>query len=161
MSIAVVTGSAGLIGSEAARHFCAKGLDIIGIDNDMRRHFFGAEASTRWQRSRLKAELGNSYRHLSADIRDDERIDRLFRKYGKYISLVVHTAAQPSHDWAARDPRTDFGVNAVGTLNVLEAVRQYAPEAVLLFTSTNKVYGDTPNRLPLVEESTRWEIDAT
>lgn len=159
MSIAVITGSAGLIGSEATRHFASQGLDVIGIDNDMRSQFFGKEASTVWQKRRLKAELGNSYRHLSADIRDSARLDRLFKKYGPHIKLVVHTAAQPSHDWAARDPRTDFGVNAVGTLNMLEAVRQFAPEAVFIFTSTNKVYGDTPNRLPLIEGATRWEID--
>jgi CDP-paratose 2-epimerase len=160
MSIAIITGSAGLIGSEATRHFAEQGLDVIGIDNNLRQKFFGAEASTRWQRRRLKEELGNSYRHLSADIRDHERIDRLFRKYGKHVELVIHTAAQPSHDWAARDARMDFGVNAVGTLNMLEAVRHHAPEAVFIFTSTNKVYGDTPNRLPLVELETRWEIAA-
>ncbi len=159
MSIAIITGSAGLIGSEAVRHFAHQGLDVIGIDNNMRKKFFGDEASTHWQRQRLKEELGNGYRHVSADIRNNEKIDRLFARYGKHVSLVIHTAAQPSHDWAANEPRTDFGVNAVGTLNLLEATRKHAPEAVFIFTSTNKVYGDTPNRLPLVELETRWEIE--
>jgi CDP-paratose 2-epimerase len=159
MTVALITGSAGLIGSEAAAHFAGLGLDVVGIDNDLRRHFFGDEASTRWQRRRLKRELGGRYRHCAADIRDGDFIDRLFKKYGKDVGLVIHTAAQPSHDWAARDPKMDFGVNAQGTLNLLEATRRFAPKAVFLFTSTNKVYGDTPNRLPLVEHPTRWEID--
>jgi CDP-paratose 2-epimerase len=159
MSIGIITGSAGLIGSEASRHFAAAGLDVIGVDNDMRRRFFGDEASTLRQRRRLKRELAGRYRHLDADIRDADRMDRLFRRYGKDVALVVHTAAQPSHDWAANDPLTDFGVNANGTLNLLEATRRHAPGAVFIFTSTNKVYGDTPNRLPLVERATRWEID--
>lgn len=159
MSVAVVTGSAGLIGSEAARSFVELGLEVVGIDNDMRAEFFGDEASTAWQRENLGRELGRSYTHVDVDIRDEEAIDRLLRWYGAAIEVVVHTAAQPSHDWAARAPKVDFGVNAVGTLNMLEATRQHAPEAVFLFTSTNKVYGDTPNRLPLVERETRWEID--
>jgi CDP-paratose 2-epimerase len=158
MSVAVVTGSAGLIGSETTRHFADLGLDIVGIDNDMRRTFFGEEASTREQRARLEAELGARYWHVEADIRDEDAINDLFRGHGAAIELVVHTAAQPSHDWAARDPRTDFSVNAQGTLNLLEATRRFAPDAVFIFTSTNKVYGDTPNRLPLVEQETRWEI---
>jgi CDP-paratose 2-epimerase len=159
MSIAIITGSAGLIGSEASRHFADLGMDVIGIDNDMRRRFFGAEASTRWQREQLIADCGERYRHIDADIRDEEKISRLFHHYGRSISLVIHTAAQPSHDWAAKEPLTDFSVNAMGTLNLLEATRQYAPDAVFIFTSTNKVYGDTPNRLPLVELDQRWEID--
>ena len=159
MSVAIITGSAGLIGSEATRYFAGQGMQVVGVDNDMRRRFFGAEASTARQANRLQQELGDQYQHVEADIRDDEAIDRLFRLYGREISLVVHTAAQPSHDWAAREPKTDFGVNALGTLNLLEATRQFAPEAVFIFTSTNKVYGDTPNRLPLVELETRWEIE--
>jgi CDP-paratose 2-epimerase len=159
MSIAIITGSAGLIGSEATRHFAGQGLDIVGVDNDMRARFFGADASTRWQRRHLKSELGFQYHHVNADIRDTAKIDRLFRRYGKDVALVVHTAAQPSHDWAASDPQTDFTVNANGTLNLLDATRRFAPDAVFIFTSTNKVYGDTPNRLPLVEQTTRWEID--
>jgi CDP-paratose 2-epimerase len=159
MSVAVVTGSAGLIGSEASRHFAGLGLNVVGIDNDMRSHFFGPEASTRRQRDRLRKELAPWYRHVDADIRAGEAIDAVFAEYGKHVSVVVHTAAQPSHDWAARDPHTDFGVNAVGTLNLLEATRRHCPDAVFIFTSTNKVYGDSPNRLPLVEQETRWEVD--
>ena len=159
MSIAVITGSAGLIGSQATEHFSEQGMDVVGIDNDMRREFFGEEASTRWQQRRLQQRLGSQYRHVDGDIRDAELIDRTFRRYGSQISLVVHTAAQPSHDWAAKSPTTDFSVNAVGTLNLLEATRRFSPDAVFIFTSTNKVYGDTPNRLPLVEQETRWEID--
>lgn len=159
MSVAVITGSAGLIGSEATRHFAGQGMDVVGIDNDMRREFFGPEASTAWQRQRLHQELGGRYRHHAIDIRDQDAIDRLFRDLGGDIRLVVHAAAQPSHDWAAKDPRVDFGVNAVGTLHLLEAVRRHAPQAVFIFTSTNKVYGDTPNRLPLTEQELRWEID--
>ena len=159
MSVAIITGSAGLIGSEASRHFAGLGLDVVGIDNDMRSRFFGPEASTRRQREKLREELSPWYRHIDADIRDADGMAAIFEEYGKHISLVVHTAAQPSHDWAAREPHTDFSVNAVGTLNLLEATRLHAPDAVFLFTSTNKVYGDTPNRLPLVERETRWEID--
>ena len=159
MSIAIVTGAAGLIGSEAVRHFCKVGMTVIGIDNDMRRVFFGDEASTKWQQGRLQEELGDKYVHLDADIRSTDRINEIFKEYGKNIELIVHTAAQPSHDWAARDPQMDFTVNANGTLNLLQATRDHAPDAVFIFTSTNKVYGDTPNHLPLIEQETRWEID--
>ena len=159
MSVVVITGSAGLIGSEAANFFAGLGLTVVGIENDMRRQFFGAEASTAWNQARLKEDLGARYRHADFDIRDAARIDVLFREYGKDIVLVIHTAAQPSHDWAVRDPQMDFGVNAVGTLNLLEATRQFAIDAPFIFTSTNKVYGDTPNRLPLTELATRWEIE--
>jgi CDP-paratose 2-epimerase len=161
MSVALVTGSAGLVGSEAARYFAGLGMTVIGVDNDMRAEFFGAEASTVWQRKELERELGALYRHESLDIRDVEAMDRLVRGYGSELSLVIHAAAQPSHDWAARDPLTDFTVNANGTLSLLEAVRKHAPEAVFIFTSTNKVYGDTPNRLPLIELEKRWEVDPT
>lgn len=158
MSVAIITGSAGLIGSEAAAYFAAQGLDIVGIDNDMRKYFFGDAASTQWNRRRLENGIP-TYRHEEVDIRDQAAIERIFACYGRSIALVIHTAAQPSHDWAAREPATDFTVNANGTLNLLEATRRYAPDAVFLFTSTNKVYGDTPNRLPLIEQATRWEID--
>jgi CDP-paratose 2-epimerase len=159
MGIVIITGSAGLIGSEAATYFAGLGLDIVGIDNDMRRIFFGDEASTLWQRQRLQRELGKRYVHVDADIRDAAAMDAVFRRHGAAIQLVVHAAAQPSHDWAARDPVADFSINAQGTLNLLEVTRRYAPDAVFIFTSTNKVYGDTPNRLPLVEKERRWEID--
>jgi CDP-paratose 2-epimerase len=159
MSIALITGSAGLIGSQAALHFAASGLDVVGLDNDMRRVFFGDDSSTAWMVTELERTLGERYRHANVDIRDRGGVDELFDECGSDISLVIHTAAQPSHDWAAREPFTDFDVNAVGTLNVLEATRRHCPDAVFIFTSTNKVYGDTPNRLPLVEQDTRWEID--
>ena len=160
MSIALVTGSAGLIGSETCQRFHAEGLDVVGLDNDMRARFFGAEASTAPTRTRLEQSLKN-YRHEVIDIRDAAAVSAAFAMFGAAIKVVVHTAAQPSHDWAAREPHTDFTVNANGTLNVLEAARQHCPEAVFIFTSTNKVYGDTPNRLPLRELETRWEIDPT
>ena len=159
MSVAIVTGSAGLIGSEAATFFAELGLDVVGIDNDMRRVFFGDEASTAWNRRRLESRLGRRYTHHDTDIRNDDALSKLFARFGSDIKLVIHTAAQPSHDWAARDPHVDFGVNAVGTLNVLEATRRHCAEAPFIFTSTNKVYGDTPNRLPLIELQTRWEIE--
>ncbi len=159
MSIVVITGSAGLIGSEATAFFAQQGFDIVGIDNDMRRVFFGEDASTTWNRQRLEKTIKNQYSHVDADIRDTETINKIFKQYGSDIALVIHTAAQPSHDWAARDPIMDFTVNANGTLNLLQATRQYAPESSFIFTSTNKVYGDTPNQLPLVELDSRWEID--
>jgi CDP-paratose 2-epimerase len=158
MDIVLVTGSAGLIGSEAVRFFAKKGLQVVGIDNDMRRVFFGDEASTSWNRARVQEEIPG-YIHASEDIRDKEAMERLFSEYGNDIKLIIHTAAQPSHDWAARDPFTDFTVNANGTLVLLEMTRRYSSKAVFLFTSSNKVYGDTPNYLPLIELETRWEID--
>lgn len=158
MSIAIVTGSAGLIGSEAVRHFAQKGLRVVGIDNDMRRYFFGEEASTAWMEQELKKSVPN-YEHHHIDIRDESAVFTLFRQFGKNTVLVIHAAAQPSHDWAAREPFTDFGVNATGTLNLLEAARRFCPDAVFIFTSTNKVYGDTPNQMPMLEMESRWELD--
>jgi len=157
MSVAIITGSAGLIGSESVRWFASRGFDVVGVDNDMRKVFFGDEASTAWNRAVIEREYRN-YFHFDVDIRDKEEIRRIFQKYGKQVTVIIHTAAQPSHDWAAKDPETDFTVNANGTLNLLEATRQYCPDAVFIFTSTNKVYGDTPNRLPLEEQETRWEV---
>ncbi len=157
MKTAIITGSAGLIGAEACRFFAEKGYRVIGVDNDMRKEFFGAEASTDWQRRELETQLKN-YKHYVLDIRDIAGIENLFSEYTSDIEVVIHTAAQPSHDWAARDPHTDFTVNANGTLTLLEATRKYAPKAVFIFTSTNKVYGDTPNYLPLVELEKRWEL---
>ena len=159
MSVVLITGSAGLIGSEATQFFAAQGFDVVGIDNNMRREFFGAEASTEWQRQALIEKLGARYRHFDLDIRATGTLEAVFKKYAADLKLVIHTAAQPSHDWAARDPQMDFSVNANGTLNLLEATRKYAPDAAFIFTSTNKVYGDTPNRLPLIELEQRWEID--
>jgi CDP-paratose 2-epimerase len=134
-------------------------MHVVGIDNDMRGYFFGQEGSTKWMQREL-AEIAN-YEHHSIDIRDTEAVFRIFRRFSGDIRLVIHTAAQPSHDWAAREPFTDFSVNATGTLTLLEATRQFASDAVFIFTSTNKVYGDAPNLLPLVELETRWEIDPT
>jgi CDP-paratose 2-epimerase len=159
MSVAIITGSAGLIGSETSKRFHAEGFDVVGIDNDMRAQFFGPEASTHNSRRALEQQL-KRYQHWALDIRDEGKIEQVFRRFGKDISVLIHTAAQPSHDWAAREPLTDFGVNALGTLHLLEACRKHAPEAVFIFTSTNKVYGDAPNSLPLVELDTRWEIQA-
>jgi CDP-paratose 2-epimerase len=160
VSIVIVTGSSGLIGSETAKFFHGQGFDVVGIDNDMRAYFFGQDASTGWNTTQLSATLPR-FTHHAADIRDAAAIDAIFRTYGSSIALVVHCAAQPSHDWAAREPMTDFTVNANGTLVLLEATRKYAPEAVFIFTSTNKVYGDTPNALPLVELERRWEVSST
>lgn len=158
MDIAIITGSAGLIGSEAVKFFADKGFETVGIDNDMRKYFFGDEASTVWNAENLK-ETVSGYTHYEADIRKEKDIEKIFSKYGKDIKVIIHTAAQPSHDWAAKEPFTDFTVNANGTLVMLEMTRKYCPDAVFIFTSTNKVYGDTPNSLPLVEKESRWEID--
>lgn len=157
--VIIVTGSAGLIGSESVRFFANKGFTIVGIDNDMRAYFFGDSASTQWNRNILEEKYGDQYIHQSLDIRDREAIENLYKEYSSDIVLTIHTAAQPSHDWAASEPHTDFTVNANGTLVLLEATRLYAPESVFIFTSTNKVYGDTPNFLPLIEQDLRWEID--
>lgn len=158
MKIAIVTGSAGLIGSEACKMLDREGFTVVGVDNDMRAYFFGEEASTKSNNASLTETLGN-YTPRNVDIRDADAIDRLFEEFSSDITLVVHTAAQPSHDWAAKEPITDFTVNANGTLHLLESTRKHCPEAVFIFTSTNKVYGDTPNRLPLVELESRWEIE--
>lgn len=157
MKTALITGSAGLIGSESARFFAKKGYFVVGIDNDMRAYYFGPDASTKWNGDKLKEELGEKYVHYTADIRDHQKIEEIVKKHKP--DIVIHTAAQPSHDWAAKEPYTDFSVNAGGTLVMLESVRQFAPNATFIFTSTNKVYGDTPNRLPLIEKETRWEVD--
>jgi CDP-paratose 2-epimerase len=127
----------------------------------MRAAFFGREASTAWNVKRLQNALKGGYRHYSVDIRDREEILGIFGFYGDAIELVIHAAAQPSHDWAARDPLADFDINASGTLNVLEATRRHAPEASFVFLSTNKVYGDRPNSLPLIELDSRYEINPT
>jgi CDP-paratose 2-epimerase len=158
MSVVIVTGSAGLIGSESVAHFAALGHEIVGIDNDFRSHFFGPDASTDWNRRSLETRFPKQYTHYSVDIRDKAIIDGIFERYFKRIALVIHAAAQPSHDWAANNPQMDFTVNANGTLCLLESTRKFAPSAPFIFTSTNKVYGDTPNLLPLHERETRWEI---
>ena len=151
----IITGSAGLIGSEAARRYDAAGYAVVGIDNNMRQYFFGADGDTRWQRDRLKAECRN-YAHADIDIRDRRGVLDLFEQVRP--SAVIHCAAQPSHDLAAQIPFEDFEVNATGTLNLLEATRTHAFEAPFLFMSTNKVYGDGPNRIALIESETRYDF---
>ena len=158
MNICIITGSSGLIGSESVSFFSKKFDKIIGIDNNMRKVFFGEDASTEWNTKLLKETIPN-FEHHNLDIRNLKDLEFIFLKYGTDIKLVIHTAAQPSHDWAANDPITDFTVNANGTLNLLEATRLHCREATFIFTSTNKVYGDTPNYLPLIELENRWEID--
>jgi CDP-paratose 2-epimerase len=153
MKTVVVTGSYGLIGSEVCRFYDNLGFRIIGIDNDMRKYFFGESSKERSDNN------FNNYIHHEIDIRDYEDLSKLFSTYSSDISLIVHTAAQPSHDWAAKEPITDFTVNALGTLNLLECTRLFCPDATFIFTSTNKVYGDTPNNLPLIELDTRYELD--
>lgn len=158
MSVVIITGSSGLIGSAATEYYLESGYDVVGIDNNMRQTFFGEDGSTIWNRKRL-IKLYPKYVHMDVDIRNQVEIHQLFSKYKENISLIIHTAAQPSHDWAAKDPHLDFTVNANGTLNLLEAMRTFCPDAVFIFTSTNKVYGDRPNNLPLVEEESRYEIE--
>lgn len=151
----LVTGSAGLIGSESVKFFAKRGFKVYGIDNDMRAYFFGEEGSTKWNLERLKKEVKN-YTHFNVDIRDNKKVEEIFKE--NKFDLIIHTAAQPSHDWAAKEPLTDFSINATGTLILLENFRKYCPEAVFIFTSTNKVYGDNPNKLPFIEKRTRWEL---
>lgn len=158
MSVAIVTGSSGLVGSESAAFLHQQGFDVVGVDNNMRAYFFGADGSTDWNAQVLVRKFPR-YRHESLDIRDMDGLSRLFARYGTAVELIVHCASQPSHDWAAREPLTDFSINATGTLNLLECTRRHCPEATFIFTSTNKVYGDHPNELPLVEQATRWELD--
>ncbi len=156
MKTVLITGSAGLVGSEAAVFFAGKGFHIVGVDNDMRRYFFGADASTKWNSNRLKKSLKDAYEHYDADIRDEKALARIFKKHS--FDLIIHAAAQPSHDWAVKEPMTDFTINANGTHLLLEHFRKYCPESVFIFTSTNKVYGDRPNTLPFVEKETRYEL---
>lgn len=158
MKIAIITGSAGLIGSQACDFFYKRGYKIIGIDNDMRAYFFGENASTKDSLNHLKNTL-KSYKHYNIDIRSYKELDKIFKKYSKDIEIIIHTAAQPSHDWAAKEPLTDFAVNANGTMNLLELSWLYCPKATFIYTSTNKVYGDTPNYLDIIESETRWEIN--
>jgi CDP-paratose 2-epimerase len=157
MATAIVTGSGGLIGSESVSHFCELGYDVVGLENDMRSRFFGADASTARMTAALLARYP-AFASLDIDIRDRDAVERVFADREDQVELVIHAAAQPSHDWAAQDPHTDFEVNALGTLNLLEATRRHADGATFVFCSTNKVYGDTPNRLPLVELERRLEL---
>ncbi len=158
MPTAIVTGSGGLIGSESAAFFVEQGFRVIGLDNDMRSYFFGSDATTRPAIDRLEALCGDAFVPTELDIRDGDGVMRLFGQHAKEIQLVIHTAAQPSHDWAASEPQTDFAVNANGTLNLLEATRLHCPDATFVFTSTNKVYGDRPNTLPLEDLGSRLDL---
>lgn len=153
----LITGSTGLVGSETVKYFIEKDYQVIGIDNDMRKYFFGDEASTVWKQIELENKYKKAYKHFKVDIRDIEAIEEIFKKYN--FDVIVHAAAQPSHDWAVKEPITDFSINANGTLILLENFRKYSPSATFIFMSTNKVYGDTPNRLPLIELEKRYEID--
>lgn len=169
---AIVTGSSGLIGSQTVKRLIAEGYYVVGIDNDMRAYFFGEDASTKDSENKMKLDYGMNFNPLSIDIRDYATLETIFKGltlendeltiFGKShevydVQMIVHTAAQPSHDWAAKEPLTDFSVNAIGTMNLLELTRLYCPTATFIFTSTNKVYGDTPNRLNIVELETRYE----
>jgi CDP-paratose 2-epimerase len=158
VATAIVTGSGGLIGSESVARFVALGYDVIGLENDMRARLFGPEASTAQMTETLRETYADSFRSLEVDVRDRDAVERVFAECAGAIELVIHTAAQPSHDWAASDPHTDFDVNALGTLNLLEATRQHADGATFVHCSTNKVYGDTPNALPLLELPARLEL---
>jgi CDP-paratose 2-epimerase len=150
----LVTGSSGLIGSEAVAHYDADGHEVFGVDNNMRREFFGPSGDTLWNLERLKRTT-RRFSHVTLDIRNRDEVLALFQR--EKFDLIIHCAAQPSHDKAKDIPFVDFDVNAVGTLNLLEATRQSHPEAVFIFMSTNKVYGDAPNELPLQELPTRWD----
>jgi CDP-paratose 2-epimerase len=158
MDVLIITGSAGLIGSEAVEFYSDKFDLIVGIDNNQREYFFGEGASVEWNNNRLKTKYDN-YKHFAIDIRNYTDLEEVFKTYGTDIKMILHTAAQPSHDWAANEPITDFTINANGTLNLLELTRLHSEKATFIFTSTNKVYGDTPNKLPLFELENRWELD--
>ncbi len=157
MSIAIITGSSGLVGSESVNFFSQKGFDVIGIDNNLRQTFFGKEGSTNWVKSQLLKKNKN-FKSFNIDVRNSRGLDKIFKKYKKEIAIVIHCAAQPSHDYGKNFPLLDFNVNATGTLNLLEATKKYCPNAPFVFMSTNKVYGDNPNKLKIVEKNTRWEL---
>jgi len=156
MKIALITGCSGLIGSEATKFFLNKGYFVVGIDNHMRSYFFGAEATTELTTEVLKNRYPDNFFFNDIDIRNYESLKTIFEKFNSQIEIIIHTAAQPSHDWAAKEPITDFEVNALGTLNLLELTRLYCPKSSFIFTSTNKVYGDNPNKLNIIETETRY-----
>tara|TARA_Y100001970_G_scaffold294070_1_gene446482 strand:+ start:8653 stop:9699 length:1047 start_codon:yes stop_codon:yes gene_type:complete len=157
MSLVLITGSCGLVGSESSVFFSEKGFEILGLDNNSRRSFFGKDGDINWIKNKLKNNIKN-YKHFNLDIRDYTGLEKIFKKYKKKIKLVIHSAAQPSHDWARNNVFEDFDINAKGTINLLELTKKYCYDAPFIFMSTNKVYGDNPNKLPLVEKKTRWEI---
>ena len=155
MKVIIITGSSGLIGSESVKFFIEKGFKVLGIDNNLRKYFFGKDGDTKWQLNNLK-KIKN-YNHFNYDIRNYKKIENIFKKFGKKIEAVIHCAAQPSHDWASKEPITDFSINATGTINLLELTRIFAQNAKFIFMSTNKVYGDTPNKISLIENYSRYE----
>ena len=157
MSLAIITGSTGLVGSESVNFFHDKGFDVIGIDNNLRKLFFGKNGSTVWLKSQL-LKRNKNFKNNNIDIRNLVGLEKIFKKYSKSISVIIHCAAQPSHDYGKNHPFLDFNVNATGTLNLLELTKKYSPHAPFIFMSTNKVYGDNPNNLKLVEKKTRWEL---
>ena len=157
MSIALITGSCGLVGSESVDLFSNKGFEIIGIDNNLRQHFFGKDASVIWQKKKL-IRTYKKYKHFNIDIRNYNGLKNIFKKFKKNIKIIIHCAAQPSHDYGKNFPVIDFNVNATGTLNLLELTKIYCPNAIFIFMSTNKVYGDNPNKLNIIEKSKRWEL---
>ena len=160
MPTAIVSGSGGLVGSEAVRALIERGFDVLGVDNDSRATFFGSGASTAATTEWLRRTYAE-FRSYDVDVRDAGAVETLFREHARQLACVVHAAAQPSHEWAGTAPRVDFAVNAGGTLNMLEAARKHAPDATFIFVSTNKVYGDRPNELPLVEDETRLDLPPT
>ena len=160
MSLAIITGSSGLVGSESVNFFCDKGFDVIGIDNNLRKFFFGNDGSTLWIKKNLQ-KRNKKFKHLNLDIRNYDGLERLFRKYKQKISVIIHCAAQPSHDYGKKFPFLDFHVNATGTLNLLELTKKFCPHAPFIFMSTNKVYGDSPNNLKIIEKKKRWELKKT
>ena len=158
MSLVLITGSCGLVGSEAAIFFSKKGFEILGVDNNARRFFFGPDGDISWIKKSLKKKIKN-YNHYNIDIRNYNSLKKIFSKYRNQIKLIIHCAAQPSHDWAKNKAFIDFDVNAKGTLNLLELTKKYCSSSPFIFMSTNKVYGDNPNKLPLIEKKTRWEVN--
>ena len=157
MSIVIITGSTGLVGSEAVNFFSDKGFDVVGIDNNLRKFFFGKDGSTIWVKNKL-LKRNKNFKNLNLDVRNYKKLKKIFKKYSSNISLIIHCAAQPSHDYGKENPIIDFNVNATGTLNLLELTRKYCPDSPFIFMSTNKVYGDNPNKLKLIEKSNRWEL---
>ncbi len=157
MSVVIITGSSGLVGSESVNFFCQKGFDVIGLDNNLREFFFGKDGSTKKVKETLKKKNRN-FKSYNIDVRNFNALEKIFRKYKKKISLIIHCAAQPSHDYGKNFPIIDFNVNAKGTLNLLELTKIYCSEAKFIFMSTNKVYGDNPNNLSIIETKKRWEL---
>ena len=157
MSVVLITGSCGLVGSESVEFFTSKGFDVVGIDNNSRLKFFGKDGDINWIKSSLIKSYKN-YIHKNIDIRNYLALEKIFQKYKNSIKLIIHSAAQPSHDWAKKKPFVDFNINALGTLNLLNLTKRYSYNAPFIFLSTNKVYGDNPNLLPLRELNSRWEI---